>query len=195
MSLAWEPVTVDGFTVRPMVEEELWSQVLGDATAETTLEETLWEGAGAGPGLARQRLEHWQALRAWFLGLYRGGDLIGLYDIGHLATWTAATGEKQDGAGDIMAEPGTPDRWVQVTLWMATRPAARGQVPATVFRTLSVWFLRRLWDGGIRQLVMYRTLTVQEGRAHAQQVEAYGWRTLARRGLTEIKIKRLEHRP
>ena len=196
MSLDWTPVTVEGVTVREIPDAELWSTTLGDATAETIVEETAWEGAAAAPESARAMLERWIESGAWVLGLYRDAALIGLFDIGRFASWAEATGEAPDGAGDLLAE--ASDRGaerVHLTLWFAIRAAARGTVPGAVFAALSTAFVRQLWDQGIRRMVTVHMHNLGEGRAHAATVERYGWRTHSRRGLAEIKVKRLERRP
>jgi hypothetical protein len=195
MTMAWEPVTIGAFTVRELGPSEFWSETIGDATAETIVEETAWEGASARPGSARAMIEGWQARGASFLGLYREGMLIGLFDVGRPTSWAEATGEKPDGAGDLLAEPVATREPVYLTLWYSIRPAARGQIPADVFTALSGGFLRQLWDLGIRRMVAVYLHTLAEGRALAAKAERWGWRTLAQRGLTEIKVKRLERRP
>lgn len=196
MGLGWTPVTVEGFTVREVPEAEIWSTTPGDATAETIVEETAWEGALARPGTARLMLEGWLARGASVLGLYCDDQLIGLFDIGRVASWTEATGERPDGGGDLLAEPvENGQALVYLTLWYSIRPAARGQIGNEVFRALSDDFLRQIWDAGIRRLVAVYLHTTAEGRALAAKAERWGWRTLTQRGLTEIKVKRLERRP
>jgi hypothetical protein len=195
MTLSWSPVSVGDFTVRELAPEELWSQTPGDATAETIVDETAWEGAGAAPGSAREMLERWLEAGAWVIGLYREATLIGLFDVGRFVPWAVAAGERPAGV-DLLAEAvPSRDELVHVTLWYALRPAARGQVPGATFKALSDAFLRRLWDLGIRRMVTTHLHHLAEGRAHAANVERYGWRTLRQRGLVETKVKRLEGRP
>jgi hypothetical protein len=196
MSLDWPPITVGAFTARELAPAELWSQATGDATAETIVEETSWEGAAAASGSARAMLEGWLARGAWIVGLYRDDALIGLFDVGRFATWAEATGERPDGEGDLLAERvELRAELVHMTLWFAVRPAERGSVPGPVFQQLSDAFLGHLWDRGIRRMVTVHLHHLAAGRAHAGNVERFGWRTLQRRGLTETKVKRLERRP
>ena len=189
------PVTVDGFTVRAVPDEALWSTVSGDETAETLVEETAWEGATAAPESGRAMLERWIGEGAWVLGLYEGARLIGLFDVGRFVPGNHLEAPA-DGVGEIGADLG-PSRTdlKHLTLWFAIRPGDRGRVPGHVFKALSDAFLRRLWDLGIRVMVTTHVLNLEEGRQHAGRVERLGWRTVSRRGLSEVKMKRLEARP
>lgn len=187
-------MTESGFTVKVVPAEALWSQAPGDATAETIIDETAWEGAAQGPGWAPAILAEWLRQGAWVVGLYEGDELIGLFDVGrfvpHDYLLSGATGV---GALGVDSTPERPLK--HLTLWFAIRPAARGRVPAPVFKALADAFLRHLWNLGIRELITVHILNLAEGRDHAASVERLGWRTLARRGLVEIKGKTLLERP
>lgn len=194
MTLNWTPMMIGPFTVRELEAGELWSQAPGDATAETIVEETAWEGAAAAPGTGRAKLEGWLALGAWILGIYDGDRLIGLFDAGRLTTWAEATGEEApDGAGDRFSDLGPAhSEPICVTIWTAIRPSERKRVPGPIWKALAAAFHRRLWDLGVRRLVTTHVRTLAEGRAHAERAEQYGWRTVIRRGHADLKVKRLE---
>ncbi len=193
--LGWTPVTVDGFAVRAVPEAELWSQVPGDATAETIVDEGAWEGATAAPQSGRAMLSRWLDRGAWVLGLYDGDRLIGLYDVGRFVPADYLTG-RPDGTGDIGADLGPgPGRLKHLTCWFGIRPAHRGHIPAPVLTAFTAAFMRHLWDLGIRDLVTLVGLRLAEGRRVAAGNQRRGWRIVRTRGTEVVMSKALLGRP